>query len=247
MKKEITDEQLVELIEGDENPELEKSIAREDKLKARFEELKEVLSAIDGAGDEEVPAHIGMNVQQAILTEQARQQTRISWLQIAAAVTLLIVGFGFGKFSGDPGTSSELAYLKEEIKSLKEVTLTSALQKYSASERIMAVNQIEQAAQEVNPELIVTLVNTLNADESPNVRYAALQALKTYIDNKDVRAELVKSLESQSDPLIQISLISILMEAEERSAISPLKKIIEQEELTPEVKRQAEIALQVLT
>jgi hypothetical protein len=229
----ITDEQLISLIEGESNPELEQTIANDPAIKKRFIELKEVLDSIESAADAEVPAHIGMNIQTAILNQQSKQNSGLSWMQIAASITILLVGFGLGKFSGG-SNSAELADLRNEIQSLKKVTMTGALQTYSASERIMAVNQIEQSSQEINPELIKALINTLNSDDSPNVRYASLQALNKYIDNSIVRAELVKSLESQNDALIQISLISILVEAEERSAV-------------PEVKQQAEIAIQVLT
>ncbi|MEQ9402333.1 MAG: HEAT repeat domain-containing protein [Cyclobacteriaceae bacterium] len=246
MHKEITDNQLIDLIEGSNNPELERAIEVDQKLKVRFEELSEVLNVIEKSKRVEVPAHIQMNVQQAILSEQSKHQSNFSWRQIAAAVVVLMVGFGLGKFSGSSGASSELSELRKEIQSLKEVTLTSSLKKYSASERILAVNKIEESTDQVNPGLIATLIRTLNSDESPNVRYAALQALTRYIDNTDVRTELVKSLESQSDPLIQISLITILTEVEEKSAIAPLKEIIENEQITPEVKKQAEIAIQVL-
>jgi len=124
--------------------------------------------------------------------------------------------------------------------------MAGSLKRYSASDRIFAVNQIE-TTNDVSPELLATLVNTLNSDESPNVRYAALQALTNYLDIDEVRYELVKSLESQNDPLIQISLIAVLVEAQEKSARAPIKKLIDTEETLPEVKEQAEIALKVLT
>ncbi len=246
MKKEITDEDLIALIEGDSNKKLEEQLSEDADLKKRYNELKEILETVDGAQSVEVPSHIKMNFQEAIQAEKSKQSSQFSWMHVAAAITILIVGFGLGRFS-EKSNASELASLKSEIESLKEVTLTSALQQYSASERIMAVNQIEASTPDVNPELVATLINTLNADESPNVRYAALQAVAKYIDNEDVRAQLVKSLESQKDALIQISLITILVEAEERSAIAPLKDIIDNEEISPEVKQQAEIAIQVLT
>jgi len=246
MKKEITDEELIELIEGNPNQELEQLISEDESLGKRFQELKEVLVTISDAKNVDVPAHIEMKFREAIFNEQSKQGNTFSWMHIAAAVTILILGFGLGRFSED-SNSSEIASLKDEVNALKDITLTSALQRYSASERIMAVNQIEASPQAVNPELISTLINTLNSDESPNVRYAALRALSNYIDNTDVRAELVKSLESQTDALIQISLITILIEAEERSAIAPLKDIIDKEEIAPEVRQQAEIAIQILT
>jgi len=245
MKKEITDEILIAFLEGEANDELEAQLASDSNLKKRLEDLQEVLDAIQSAEQVDVPAHIEMSFDQALSLEKQNGNNGFSWMQLAAAIALLIVGFGAGKLSTNSNTDDLIA-LKDEIQSLREVTLRSTLQKHSASERIMAVNQIEENDQ-LNNELIATLITTLNSDESPNVRYAALQALTKFMDNESVRAELVKSVESQTDPLIQITLITILVQAEERSAIAPLKEIIEKEETSPEVKQQAEIAIQVLT
>lgn len=242
----ITDEQLIALLEGEQNEKLRKQIASDAELKKRFAELEEVYKAMETTQEVELPPYLESGFREALINEKLRSaKSSTPWMQIAAAVVLLIIGFGAGKFSGSD-SSNELASLRDEVQELKEVTLTNKLQQHSASERIMAVNQIEERST-VNRELISTLITTLNSDESPNVRYAALQALKKFIGEEDVRAELVKSLDSQYDPLIQISLITILVEAEERSAIAPLKQIIENEEIAPEVKQQAEVAIQVLT
>ena len=244
MEKQITDEQLIAFLEGDVNPELEERIGKDASLKKRLEELKEVLDVVSEVKEVELPPHISFEFQKH-LQQEKNKKSQASWMQIAAAVALLIIGFGVGKYSTNSSTG-EISALRDEIQALREVTLTSTLQKHSASERIMAVNQIEGGSN-VNEELITTLISTLNSDESPNVRYAALQALKKFIGQHDIRSELVKSLEAQSDPLIQISLITILVEAEERSAIAPLKDLIENEKTSPEVKQQAEVALKVLT
>ncbi|WP_425389637.1 HEAT repeat domain-containing protein [Ekhidna sp.] len=244
MENNITDEQLISLIEGEQNKELESQIAEGSTLKKRYDELKEVAEAIENSNEVEAPYHVEAGFL-AALAKEKNKNVQLPWMQIAAAVALLIIGFGVGKFSGGDA-SSELAELKEEVKSLKEVTLTTTLQRHSASERIMAVNRIEERGT-VNRELISTLITTLNTDESPNVRYAALKALEKFINNEEVKAELVKSLETQTDPLIQISLITILVEAEERSAIAPLRDMMEKEEIVPEVKQQAQVAIQVLT
>ena len=247
MKKEITDEQLIALIEGNSKEELQRLIDEEPRLQRRIEELMEVLHIIGSTEEVNVPDQIGSSFQAAILKEEIARNNAFPWMQVAVAILILVVGFSLGLWSGNSNNASdELAALRNEVQSLKNGTLTSRLQRHSASERIMAVNRIEETPS-INFELLSTLITTLNSDESPNVRYAALQALKKFIDNDDVKAELVKSLETQSDPLIQISLITILVEAEERSAIAPLKDIIENEEITPEVKRQAQVALKVLT
>jgi HEAT repeat protein len=246
MEKNITDEQLIALLEGEANPELEQLIEKNAALQKRYFEMKEVMDAIATSNTPDVPMHIKDQVQQAIFEEQANLQKGFTWMHIAAAVAILIVGFSLGKLgNSDQDAKQELAALRSEIASLKEVTITSSLKRYSASERIMAVSRIENETT-INPELLATLVNTLNSDESPNVRYAALQALANYMDQDQVRYELVKSLESQTDPLIQISLITIMIEAQEKSARVPMKKLIEDEETLQEVKDQAEIALKIL-
>jgi len=249
MEKEYSDEELIALIEEEKNNELKAWVGSDSKRKVRVNELEEILNLMKEAGEVEVPDQVKRNFEAEILKAQIQNSKNSgwSWMHMAAAVAILVIGFGLGKWSQSGGGSSEeLTQLRNEIQSLKQVTLTSALQQHSASERILAVNKLEEKS-EINPELLSTLTVTLNSDESPNVRYAALQALKKFIDDDKVRAELVKSLESQSDPLIQISLITILVEAEEKSVIAPLKDIVNKKEITPEVKQQAEVALKVLT
>lgn len=243
---EIKDEQLIELLEGKNDPELQKAIQENHGLLKRYFELKEVLETIEDFSEVEIPIHIQQNVRQAIYDEQAGLQQKLSWWHVAAAVVILAVGFSLGRIGPSaPDNSSELIALKQEISMLREAAMASSLKRYSASDRILAVSKIEESEKQ-NDELLETLVTTLNSDESPNVRYAAMQALTNFLDNEHVRHALVKSLESQSDPLIQISLITILVEAQEKSARVPMKKLLENEETVPEVKQQAEIALQVL-
>ncbi|MEM7299429.1 MAG: hypothetical protein AAF391_14320, partial [Bacteroidota bacterium] len=69
MKEEVTDEQLIELLEGNSNPELEARIAEESGLKKRVEELKEILSIIENSEQVEVPSHIKSEFELALLKE----------------------------------------------------------------------------------------------------------------------------------------------------------------------------------
>ena len=248
MKNEITDEQLIAFIEGMNDESLSERIQTDVELKKRYDDLMEIMGLMEDSHDSAVPAHIEVGLIEAIEEEERKLSStgsQFSWMQVAAAVAFLVVGFALGKIN-QTGNSEELAALRSEIQTLREVTLTNTLETHSASERILAVNRIEEKNQ-INADLLRTLISTLNSDESTNVRFAALQAVGKFIDHDDVRAQLVKSLETQSDVLIQISLISMLVDAEERSAIAPLKGLIDRDETTPEVKKQAEVALKVLT
>ncbi|MEO1254121.1 MAG: hypothetical protein AAFY41_04415, partial [Bacteroidota bacterium] len=143
MNKDIPDEQLIALLEGEGNPELEVKISSDISLQKRYDQLKEVFEAINKSSEVEVPSHISFEFHKR-LQEEKNKNGRGPWMRIAAAATLLIIGFGAGKFSNDRLSGTELLDLRTEIQALREVTLTSALQKHSASERIMAVNQIEE-------------------------------------------------------------------------------------------------------
>jgi hypothetical protein len=61
-----------------------------------------------------------------------------------------------------------------------------------------------------------------------------------------VRAELVRSLEFQTEPIVQISLINMMVELEEKSAVNKLKSLIDNEATLPEVKKQAQLGIEVL-
>lgn len=247
MNSKITDEQIISLIEGEANPELQQILKNDHEAMQRYIELRQLMHLMRDSKSPEVPEHIGLVLEEAIRREKERslKQNTFPWLQVAASVAILLIGFVLGKYTSDGISNTDYMTMKQEIKLLKETRIISELRQYSASERIMAVSQIE-GRPEMSPELTKTLINTLNSDESASVRYAALQALKNYSTDDLIRAELVKSLELQHDPLIQISLISLLLEISEKSAVVPIREILNREKTTPEVKEQAKIALKIL-
>ena len=132
------------------------------------------------------------------------------------------------------------------MQALQQTVMQKSLQSPSASERIQVVSQIREVAFEPDEALIQSLVKAATQDKSTNVRYAAVQALGNFIDQPTVRMELVRSLEQQDEPLIQIAMISLLVEAQEKTAISSIKKLLEDEATTEEVKTQAAIAMDIL-
>ncbi len=209
-------------------------------------ELKEMLKLMEEAPERETPEHVRWSIDAAIKEEKATSLngSPFGWLQVAASIAILLIGYWLG--NSNTGNDQQIAALQNQVEELREVTLTSALKTHSASERILAVNQIEEVSLKSSDRLLKTLIETVNTDESSNVRYEAIQALEKFSENKLVRDELVKSLEFQDDPLIQIALIRLLVDAKEKSAIESLKKMIDSEQVIPEVKQQAETAIKIL-
>ncbi|MBI9038183.1 MAG: HEAT repeat domain-containing protein [Bacteroidales bacterium] len=166
--------------------------------------------------------------------------------QIAAGFTLLVFGVAIGlMINSGNGNNSEVALLKNEILEMKQMVMLNKLNEPSASQRVLAVSYINEFT-EPDPKIIEALVKTMNNDENSSVRLAALSALSKYSDNENVRDSLIESLKNQTDPLLQISLINLMMEIQDRRAIDPIKNIYNGENTLEAVKQQAKKGLEVI-
>jgi len=94
--------------------------------------------------------------------------------------------------------------------------------------------------------VIDVLVKTLNNDKNVNVRMAAAYALSKFADQRTVCDSLVKSLSLQRDPILQVTLINILAERKEKSALKPIQEIIANRSTMKEVKAVAQNSLRIL-
>jgi hypothetical protein len=169
--------------------------------------------------------------------------------RVAAGVALLICGTFLGLLikSGlnTSYASNELKQLHSEISDLKKATMFTMLKEESSSDRIQAVRYVEEMD---NPDqnVIEALVKTLNNDRNINVRMAAAYALSKYSDQRMVVDSLVKSLSLQRDPILQVTLINILAEKKEKSALKPIQEIIANRSTMKEVRTVAQNSLRVL-
>ena len=119
------------------------------------------------------------------------------------------------------------------------------LKEESSSDRIQAVRYVENI-EKPDQNVIEVLVKTLNNDKNVNVRMAAAYALSKFADQSMVCDSLVKSLTQQSDPILQVTLINILAERKEKSALRPIQEIISNKSTLKEVRAVAENSLRVL-
>jgi len=169
--------------------------------------------------------------------------------RVAAGVALLICGTFIGLLihSGFNNTtaSNELKQLRNEIYDLKKATMYTMLKEESSSDRLQAVRYIEDL-DKPDQNVIDVLVKTLNTDRNVNVRMAAAYALSKFADQRMVIDSLVKSLSVQRDPILQVTLINILAEKKEKSALKPIQEIIANRSTMKEVKTVAQNSLRVL-
>jgi hypothetical protein len=165
-------------------------------------------------------------------------------LRLAAAVLVIVVGFGAGFFigSGKENGSGKLERLNREVDRLQQQMTLSLLNQSSASARLQGIS-LTSRVQEPEPSLIAALLETMNNDPNVNVRLSAVDALYLFADHAEVRAALTASLSRQESPLVQIALIDLLVSLKEKRAAAALKQLLGDKKIIPEVQQRARLGI----
>jgi hypothetical protein len=170
-------------------------------------------------------------------------------MRIAAGAALLIAGTFIGIFINrnlnKVESNSQMALLRTEVQSMKELMMFTMLKEESPSQRIKAVNFSDEI-QAPDDKVLEALIKTLNQDKNVNVRLAAAYSLAKFAERKPVRDSLVASLAAQTEPILQVVLMNILVENKEKDAIKPMQRIIEDDKTLKEVKNVAQKGIQIL-
>ena len=136
--------------------------------------------------------------------------------------------------------------MKDDVDEMKRMMVFNLLENESASQRIKAVNYSEEISVP-DDKIIKALINTLNSDKSTNVRLAAVYSLARFKTNNKVKNAFIETLNKQDDPMIQIVIINILVEMEEVKAVDELQDLLRNKDLNEQVKKQAEMGVEVLS
>lgn len=167
--------------------------------------------------------------------------------QVAAGFAILISGLLLGLLinKNNGANNSELMALQNEVSNMKQVIMLSKLDQTSPSSRIQAVGYMEELSSP-DPKVINALISAMNADENSNVRLAATTALSRFTDNEIVREALINSLAIQDDPMVQITLINIMIGLHETKASSFIQRIANNDNTNKSVKSIAQKGLEIL-
>lgn len=224
-----------------------------------LEKIKRIESAINLSKEEDVPQLVDFNFKAMLENEKRAYKQNLSnklnqkhislssLIRVAASILILVTGGFIGYMMHPSGNSpEEVSSLKQEMVEMKNLVIYSLLKQESASERIKAVSYIKEISKP-DPKLIETLFNTLNTDRNVNVRLAAAQALAKYKDNKEVAKGIVKSLEVQTEPLVQIMLINLAVETGNSDVAPELNKLLDRTDLRDEVKTYAKKGIKTLS
>lgn len=240
---------------------VENHINRNPDAKKEFDQLKELITAIDNNVDIEVPKS-GKTDFLTMLEEQkndtnkgkipVQKKSKIgaprsrsisiskNFYRIAAAVTLLVIGYFGGMMLHT--NKKEMEALRMEMNETRELMMMSMMKESSASGRLKGVLASFEIT-DADDEILNVLIQTMNNDNNINVRIAAVEALGKFAANDRVRKALIESLGRQESPAVQLKLIALLVQLQEKRAVEPLQKIINNNEVIPAVKDEAQYGI----
>lgn len=178
-----------------------------------------------------------------------RPNIKLTWsLRIAAGLIFLLVGFSAGLLvDRQQGVSNQqVDLLQQEIEQMKSALVYGTNGQLTASERISAVNisdRVPESTAGLDREITEILIHTMNNDQNINVREAAAEALFRFRNEPRIRMALVNSLGKQRDPLMQMTLINMLVELKEKSAINEMQKLLMDTDTRELVKTRLEVGI----
>ncbi len=118
----------------------------------------------------------------------------------------------------------------------------SMMQQQSASERIEGATFTRRMGRP-DPEIKEALFQAVESDSDVNVRLAALDALRPMLSQPGLLKRLLDSLIKQPSPLVQISMIDLMVELKHRDAMGVLQKVKADTDANPTVRQRAEWAI----
>lgn len=169
-----------------------------------------------------------------LVSQMGSNKSRVArWsLRIAAGIALLLLGFAAGQLLSDSDYASndQVAQLQEEVQQMKNILMNgNTYRNVSAGERLAAVNSsalIPIREGQSGEQITDILIHVMNNDKTVNVRMAAAEALFRFKDEPKVRRALIASLNRQDEPLMQITLIDMLVELKAKDAVQEMEKML---------------------
>jgi hypothetical protein len=172
-----------------------------------------------------------------------------AWQMAVAGICLmagLIGGLGAGAYlQRGSGERDEVARLREEVASTKEMVAVSLLQQQSAAERLRGVDYSSRMPS-MEPQVVTALIQAVNGDPNVNVRLAAIDALGKVASETRVRESMQEALTQQDSPMVQAALIDYLVDAHDRNAVGAIRDLVARPGLNPTVRQRASYAVQQL-
>ncbi len=208
---------------------LRKALTSVSEIPGKLNSEAELFAMMNAVSEEFTDQEINFDNKQAnpVVPKNKIMPSTFSWMaKIAAGFLFLVVGVLAGWLAGKQAAdNSDVAGLRQDINEVKQMVALSRLRKESASERIMATYEIKKL-DSASDEIIDALIYTFNNDENANVKNAAADALFKFGNHGKVRQAFINGLSNQTDPILQIKLIDMLVGLNEKRALPKLQEMM---------------------
>lgn len=239
---------LIDYIDGKldekERVAVEREMAQNEEAIKLYEQLLKIIQEMERVQDVKPSQSLQQNFEK-MLAEEMQQAKGSQFffqplaLRIAAGVVFVLLGIGIGFWlNSSYQQKREIARLRHEMDSTKQAMMGMLTNQQSASQRMVGATVAYQLVK-ADDEIVNALVKAMNEDPNTNVRLAALEALGKFKHEANVRKVLIGSLAKQHDPVVQISLIQMMVDMKEKSIIGELEKLTQQKEILKAVKDEA--------
>lgn len=249
MEKEKLESLLIDYIDGALNPSerlmVEKMMSEDEAVRLLMEQFRSVIQDLNATRELTPPDQLKINflkdLQQLERESKGGKQVFFSpvIMRSAAAVALVIASVTIGYWiNRNNQHERELQALKKQMKEMKTMMMAGLNNEQSPSQRMLGVSVAYQM-EKPDSDIVNALLKTMNEDANTNVRLAALEALSKFSGEPEVRKELIHSLHTQKDPMVQITLIQLLVNMKEKGVVKELEKIATDEKTMKAVKDEA--------
>ena len=196
------------------------------RLRARFEGML--------AAELELERERGARVVRADF--RPRRAAVAPWVtRFAAVAATLAIGVLAGSELARRRDDRQIDELRREVASLHETVATALLAGGSSSDRLAGV-AYGRGVSGADPRVAEALLQALLHDPDVNVRLSALEALRPLAGRAAERGKLVAALARQDSPLVQLSLIEVLLESDGEAARGELRRLLDDPRLDPAVR-----------
>jgi uncharacterized membrane-anchored protein YhcB (DUF1043 family) len=248
MEKEKLESLLIDYIDGlvtsEQRATVENILAQNEDARQMLNQLRTVMNDLESTQElnpsEQMKINFLKNLK-AIEKESERKQVFFSpviW-RVAASIALVVAGVVMGYFiHRNNQRDQEMLALKKQMDDMKALMMAGLNNQQSPSQRMMGVSVAYQMSKP-DDDIVNALLKTMNEDANTNVRLAALEALGKFSNEPGVRKELIEALHTQKDPMVQITLIQLMVSMKEKGVVKELEKIATDEKTMKAVKDEA--------
>lgn len=155
--------------------------------------------------------------------------------RFAAIAATLAIGVFAGSQLAQRRDDRQIDALRREVASLHETVATALLAGGSSTDRLAGV-AYGRGVSGSDPRVAEALLQALLHDPDVNVRLSALEALRPLAGRDPERPKLVAALARQDSPLVQLSLIEVLLDADGEAARGELRRLLDHPRLDPAVR-----------